>query len=206
MPNPPGFRYQDSDHTYWIGGRRITGITEALSGVGLLPAPPADGGRALRNFRYAGSRGTAVHAMCALDDRDECENWEMDENLLPYLQAWRAFKIDTGFKPLYVEEPMCHHIYQFGGTPDAVGILPGNVGLVVVERKVRELKDYDGFQLALQESLSATVKYMPAWQTWAVQLKADATYLQREYKFREYRAIALAAVGIQNEKIRRGIA
>lgn len=205
MTDTAQFRFDPETHRYFFGPRRVTGITEALSGVGLL-APLPENGRILRNFKYAGERGTAVHSMCAIDDKGECDKWDMDPSLLPYLEAWRAFKYDTGFKPLHVEEPMGHSIYMFGGTPDVAGTLPGNPGLVVVERKTRDLKDEDGFQLALQEVLVAHNKKSPVLQAWAVRLSDDGTYRPREYKFREHRPLALAAVAIQNEKIRRGLA
>ncbi len=190
-------RFDEKQHRYYIGDRLIVGITQALSLSGLAPKPEMNP-RFAANFKYAGERGKAIHKMCELDDLDRSHLYDYDENLAGYLSAWQAFKREWGFKPDFVEEFLIHEIYCFGGIPDCAGYCDRLNAYTVVERKSRELADYDQFQVAGQRILLEDVEKRKVGAEVLVQLKADGTFLPRILKDRKARGIFLAAVTISN--------
>lgn len=195
------FRFDPELHRYFINGRRVTGITEALRLAGISDPVP-ERGHYLRNFKYAGDRGIAVHKMCELDDLGQAELFDMDENLLGYLEAWRGFKRELKFVPALVETPLGHEVLQFGGTFDVQGEIPG--AQAVIERKSRKLSDHDDMQVEAQALLIRDSLGLGAQAKFLVELHADGTYLWRRVENRTARSVFLNAVGVANYRIGRG--
>lgn len=195
-----GTGFNEADHTYWLEGRRVTGITEALEGCGLRSKPPQG---AIANFEYAGKRGSIVHKMRHLSDIGERENYDFDESLLGYLDAWDAFKKHYGLDVLFSEKPLVHPIYQFGGTPDCAGFSSRLGKLVVVEAKTSaKLEDWIGLQLAGQMLLLQDVAGMAIEKRLVVRLESDGQYEYGEYGDRTDKGTFLATVTIANRKLR----
>ena len=195
---------EPASHRYFLNGRRVVGINEALTLSGLKPDLGGLRGRHARNVEYAGDRGVAVHAMCALDDTGQAELYEMDPNLLGYLEAWRSFKAEYRYVPDFTETPLVHHTYVFGGTPDSAGY-SGKLGVYcVVERKSRALEPWDELQVAGQAILLADVYRKAPQAKLLVQLRDDERYTVEECRRREARGIFLAAVTVASEILRRG--
>lgn len=88
-------------------------------------------------------RGHAVHAMTHYYDDGDLNLATLDPGLLPYLEAWRKFIVDTNYKPLLPmrELPMISQLHHFGCTPDSVAnIFDGE--LAVVEIKSGAINEY----------------------------------------------------------------
>lgn len=194
------FRFDPVEHKYYLGDRRITGITEAMERTGLTPKIPE---AAKKNFAYAAERGTAIHKMCELHDLGKADQFDMDPNLQGYLDAWKKFCWDYGFGALLTEVPMYHPVYQFGGTPDVAGYSDKLKCKVIVERKaVREISDTVGFQLAGQDLLvKANHEGFEFTKTLVVQLMDDSKYRAKEYGPGMYKNLFLSAVSIANYQI-----
>jgi hypothetical protein len=152
-----------------------------------------------RNFEYAGQRGSAVHRACEFYDMGHLDEVSLDSNIERYLEAWKAFRKDYEYGPFGTELPMGHPIYYYGGTPDSWG--RSNKGPLVVERKSRPLAEYDGFQLAGQDALIEANYGFKSEKLLGVQLKADGTYVVREYVKSRYRPLFLAAAAVANYQI-----
>lgn len=198
----PAFKFDYETHQYFIGDTRVAGITEALQGVGLKPS---FAGVPSGTLEKAAERGSVVHEMCKLDDAGQLGSY--DKRLEAYLFAWRKFRDDFGLEGWFVEVPMGHKVYYFGGTPDFIGYSKKLNSPVVVERKTCDLHDWIDFQLAGQYLLAQQEEPQPSYERWAVKLNKDGTYKVRQ--FSEYGRAAklfLSAVAIMNYRIKTGTA
>lgn len=198
------FRYDDPTHTYWFGAAQATGATHAINSAGYGEA--VSGRAHAANFLYAGERGRAVHSMCHLDDLGQAEGYDMDENLLGYLEAWRRFKREFQFvpDPEACERPIGHRLHRYGVTPDSAG--ESLFGYMVVERKVRELARKDWLQLQAQKMAIRDVLGRPVKCGRVVQLRGDGTYRSPDAPMspQHAKALFLAAVDIANDIIAHG--
>lgn len=196
------FRYNDLDHSYWFGDRRITGITQALGLSGLRPRTEFTSRRHSANFARAGRRGTAVHQACEIYDAGEISLYDVPPELRGYVDAYAGFSRQHGFEPTVIEKPMGHPIFQFGGTPDRAGWCELLQAHVVLELKQCELGDWIAFQLAGQKLLLQYHFPETRWEReLAVRLFPDGTWKVREYREPRARGLFLAAVAIANYHI-----
>ena len=196
-PNPPGFRYDDAKHQYFVGDRRISGITEALQSVGLAPdlsnVPP-------RVLAKAQARGTAAHLLTQLLDEGDLGEYDLEHD--GYKQAYEKFKADFLFVPEVIERAICHGVYFFAGRPDRGGTVYSHKIRAVVEIKTTDgIEDWVEFQVALQQLLLEHIGFGPIGLRMAVSLRPDGTYSTRTFKNPQARQIALGAVAISNWKL-----
>lgn len=101
-------------HEYYNDGLKVPGVTRILKDVELtdLSMIPLDILDRAQKF------GTAGHRATELDDQDNLDMKSLDPTLLPYLEAWRKFKRDTGLKILSIEEHVFSKRYRYAGTLD----------------------------------------------------------------------------------------
>lgn len=126
------------------GGQRRMSVTQAIQIAGgidysMVPATILVSAR---------SRGQLVHQATAIIDRgDDLTDFEIPEEIEPYLEAYMLFQREMRFvaDPEWVERPMIVEIFgsRVGMTPDAFGTMDGVPTLI--ERK-------------------ATVASHPCWQ------------------------------------------
>lgn len=199
-----GCEYRDSDHTYWLDGLQVTGATHAINSGGY--GEQVLGRTHAENFRYAGARGKVGHQMCHLDDIGQADKYDMDENLMGYLEAWRSFKRDFGFKPdtEACEKPLIHLAHRYGVTPDSAG--DSISGYLVVERKMRTLARKDWLQLEAQKLAIRDVLGRPVKYGKVVELRRDGTYRAPDAPMtsRHAQALFLASVSLANDIIANG--
>lgn len=103
--------FNADDHSYWIGDRRLPGVTETISRL----APHRDVGE------WYLQRGSAVHAAVALALKDELDPESVDERISGRIDAVLKFLSDTGMTPTFLEKPLVSTKYQFAGTLDYFG-------------------------------------------------------------------------------------
>ena len=198
------FRYNDEDHTYWFGQGQVTGATHAINAAGYGDLIL---GRAhAKNFTYAGVRGKATHSMCHLDDMGVADRYDMDENLMGYLRAWRKFKQDYQFipDPDCAEVPLGHRACRFGVTPDSAG--NSILGFIAVERKSRAILRKDYLQVEAQKMAIKDVLGKPIVGGRVVELRPNGEYHAPDpiMKPARARALFLSAVDIANDIIANG--
>lgn len=113
------FRFNEADHSYWLGDRRLDGVTEILTASGIADYRWSNGDAMIR--------GTYVHAATVMIDRGTL-NWEtLDPALLPYCNAYVSFLEDKRPTILLSEKPMYHPDHLFAGRPDRVMEMDGDI-------------------------------------------------------------------------------
>lgn len=100
--------FNADNHTYWLGDRRLSSVTEVISRV----APHRD-----VDDWYL-QRGAAVHAAIQLELRGELDWSTVDERIKGRVEASLAFIRDEQIEPEIIETPMCSRRYHFAGTVD----------------------------------------------------------------------------------------
>lgn len=114
------------DHRYLADGKPVPGTTSIIEDV-LGPAVDESDPRIIR----AGQRGTAVHVACQLDDEGALDEETVHPVVLPYLEAWRAYRRDTGWATDAAEVSLLNTAYWYAGTIDRIGRERGNVSTVL---------------------------------------------------------------------------
>lgn len=111
--------FNNETHQYTYSGVVIPSVTQIIKSAGLYDFSmiPYDVLEWKRNL------GTQVHAATELDDADNLG--EFDPQITGYIEAWRKFKIDTGFVPTLIEQRIFHKTYKYAGTLDRIGSIGG---------------------------------------------------------------------------------
>lgn len=118
-------RFDSIDHAYWHGARRLASVTEILSAVGLTKN--LDFLQLDDSYRH---KGAAVHSACRLVDEGRLDAEGTHADILPYAEAYAAFKRDTGFVGHAWEVPMADVKLGIAGTLDALGEAGGQTWLL----------------------------------------------------------------------------
>lgn len=153
-------------HEYRLNGVIIPSVTQVLEGSGLYPDFSLINPDALEWKR---NLGTQVHAATALDDQDNLG--EYDPQIEGYLNAWRRFRRECGFRPVHIEQRTFHKKYLYAGTLDRIGVMDGKNVLVDIKTGVVDL-------MAVGPQTAA---YCEAWGLhtkgrYAVKLNDEGTY------------------------------
>jgi hypothetical protein len=116
--------FQEEGHLY--EGGRLPSTTGILKAEGFIDA---------RFYtEESRTRGTYVHLATHYDDSGELDEGTVDPDIMPYLEAWRKFKAESGFIVERSEVPMKSSLYHYAGTIDRIGTFPkGNTKRAAVE-------------------------------------------------------------------------
>jgi len=107
------FTFDESKHLYTLDGRRLIGVTEALSIL--------DDRWKVDPFYL--ERGRLIHLCTEYYDRDELDESTIDERIRPYFEAYKKFKAETDFCPNFIERILFHPKYFYGMKIDRIGVL-----------------------------------------------------------------------------------
>lgn len=150
-------------------------------------------------LEYGASRGTAVHSATQYLDEEDLDESSLDPAVIPYLDAWRRFRSDTGLEVLACELPVESKRYQFDGHPDRVVLFRGR-------RAILDLKataalsplvalQTAGYAIAYEEQTGERIA-----ARLAVRLLPDGTYRLESYTDRTDRFVFLAALQVAGWK------
>lgn len=144
----------------------IPSVTQVLEAAGLYPdwskvAPDV--------MERAKALGTAVHLATYYCDDNDLDVGRLDEELIPYVEAWVAFREDSGFDVRQAEVVAYNEIYQYAGTIDRVGMFNG--AMSIVEIKTGVFAAVVGPQTAAHSLLLGE-----GYERFAVLLRPDGTY------------------------------
>lgn len=108
------FSFNEPDHSYWLGARRLYGTTEVIKRVGLMGSGDfyTDLGR---------DRGKAVHAACELLFWDNLDWSSVDERIFGYVVSCHEFIKQTKFKARRAEFQFYHPLLCYAGQWDVDG-------------------------------------------------------------------------------------
>lgn len=116
-------------HAYALDGRPVPSVTQLIERADLInydDVPPWQ-------LEHAAQRGTAVHLATEFYDDGDLDDESIDPEILPYVEAWRLFRRESGFKVLRSEVRVYSRRHQYAGTVDTIGLLNGR--LAMVEKK-----------------------------------------------------------------------
>lgn len=163
---------RESDHTYWLDGLQVPGVTSILAPLCSFEFVKPEVLQAAADF------GTAVHLACELDDLGTLDEEALDPALAPYLSAWRKFSADNAVKWELIESVVYHPTLRYAGKLDRYGTVKGSPAVV-------DIKSTTALYASVGPQLSAYLKALPnapiLTKRLAVQLRADATYAVKEY-------------------------
>lgn len=186
----PGVTFDEELHRYYHEGRWVRSVTQILS---LITAPLY-----ARAPQYvmaeALERGSNVHGWTELIDLFEADvahdvisadggaTLQPEHAEWPYVQAWLAFKRDSGFMPEIVEQRIWHPALRYAGTVDRIGLLNG-VRATVEIKTVAQLHPWVGLQTAAYHAgfNHGRARSEQARDRYAVQLRKDGTYRLEQY-------------------------
>lgn len=75
-------------------------------------------------------RGQAVHLACEYFDKGTYDDYEWDPVVVPYVDSWKAFVKETGFRSVLIEEKMRSRIYSFVGIVDRIGTIDADAWII----------------------------------------------------------------------------
>ena len=142
--------FDELTHTYMRSrdGAKVVGVTSVLSAAGIIDNTWA--------HTDAMTRGSAVHRATELHDHGTLNEATLDPRIVPYLDAWKQFREETGFEPMEIERRIYHDgEFEYAGTLDRVGrftrppwtkIANGAIGLIDI--KSGKMPKWAGLQTA----------------------------------------------------------
>jgi len=119
------FRFNEADHSYWIGEQRIPSVTGILQDAGLLNYHGSSD--------YHMERGAFVHRATEMIDKGTLDWDSLDVTLRPYCEAYQRFIDDVKPEIILSEKPMYHPNYFYAGIPDRVAKVNGLTTLIDIK-------------------------------------------------------------------------
>lgn len=171
--------FDEERHRYILDGEVIPGVTTVIKGLvdySMIPPMQLD---------WAAKRGTAAHYATELFDADDLDLDALDPRLTPYVHAWMLFREQSGWVSTGSEQRVYHPLYNYCGTFDRVGSLPGlREGILDIKTTTTVYLDYCATQ---------TIAYLRAWnhdrakadqakRRYVVQLRVNGTYRLVEFE------------------------
>lgn len=188
--------FDEAGHEYRWNGivvPSVTQILEPLIDYSMVSKEVLERGQLL---------GTAVHRMTELHDLDDLDEEALDAEMVPYLDAWKKFRTDTGFVPMTVEKKLYHPALGYSGTSDRTGIVKGHCAVIDI-KKMLTMGPVIGLQLAGYQALhnldgaNITARY-------ALGLRADGTYRLQAYSDSTDFAVFLSLLTLRNWRKKHG--
>lgn len=178
----PDFTFDPEKHEYRYKGQIIPGATDILKSAG---------------FQYPEGnmeKGRAIHLATAYDDRGILKPESVTDEVFPFLESYRKFRRDTGFKPDRIEEPNVNPMLMFAATLDREGTMPGQDRRILLELKKFFPPFFTALQLSLQD-LTLPKLAVPRDRI-AVELKETGGYAIHRYTNPGDKNMAISLVGL----------
>jgi len=166
MGSRDSLTFDETSHVYRSGGNVVPSVTQVLSPLvdfSGIPEHVLDAKRQL---------GQKVHLACQLDDEDDLDEASVEQQVAPYLAAYRAFRRDTGATVLLNEQRVFDPLMLFAGTLDRVLGLNGAKWLV-------DLKTCISCPIAVGPQTAAYLRALAdpsVTHRGALRLRPDGTY------------------------------
>ena len=174
---PNRLEFEDESHTYRWDGSVVPSVTQLLKPVGF------DYDSIPRHIvQHASERGTAVHAATEFYDDGDLDEDSVDLEILPYVQAWRLFREQSGFQVFRSEVRVYSERHGFAGTFDCLGVL--NRQLAIVEKKTTaQLHPSTAIQVSayMRAFNEGKPREEQAKRCYSVWLRRDGTYRLDEH-------------------------
>lgn len=142
-------------HTYHVGDEEIPGVSAILRDTGRQSS------FAGMNPFYA-QKGTYVHRAIELDCDGKLDETTVDEEVLPYLMAWRSFKYDAGAVIIATEQVVFHPEHRYAGRFDLLLITTGKEVNGAAILYLKKTGKYSWKHLSPTEFIEATAEWLQA--------------------------------------------
>ena len=170
-------------HEYHLDGLRLPSVSEVIA-----PIRPEFIGVSRDVLERKRELGTAVHLACELDDLGDLDEPSLDRVLIPYLEAWRRFRVESGARILRNEQQLAHPRLGYAGTLDREAELeligPGR-WVLDIKTSADPIPSY-GVQMAgydeLLEAQDAMAPQAKPRRRATVHLRPDGSYRLHEFK------------------------
>lgn len=172
--------FDEATHTYTFNSRPVPSVTQVLQAEQFVDVTWFT--------EHGRDRGKKAHLAIHLYDMGDLDEDSLDPALAPYLDAWKKFKQDSGFKIYESESAYYHPFLQYAGTPDKYGELNGKAALIDI--KTGAVQEWVRIQLSAYAELISNGPL----SRFSIQLKDDGSYRLTEYKDRSDRGIWMAAL------------
>lgn len=171
-------RFDPETHTYTANGVEVPSVTRIIAPITGFAGAPID------RIEKAAERGTAVHLLTELHDRNDLSSVHADLAIqyAGYLGAWQDFLNDYRPKFTGIEERVYHATYGYAGTADRFCVMDRIAGVLDVKTTSR-IHNETGVQLAayLEAANTQLPKRKQLTHRWVVQLREDGTYDFRQF-------------------------
>ena len=188
----PALQFDPETHIYRVDDVILPSITQVLKAEGFIN---------IRNVKPEDlQRGGYVHLMTHYYDTVGLDEDSIDPELRGYLDGYKKFKEDTGFRVNLSEEPMYHAHHRFAGTPDKNGEMRGKPS--IIEEKTGAIMPYTAIQTAAQELLwnANGGPELGTVNRYGLRLFPNGKYKLESFKDRVDRAIFLNALTLYTWK------
>lgn len=167
MSGLPEVSFDEVKHKYTCEGLTLPSVTQILTAVGLpdLSAIPAV------TLQWKAELGTMVHLATELDDQNELDYNSLDDRIIPYLEAYRRFKSESGFKIIDIEKMVFDPALKYAGKLDRFGILNGKRSLLDIKTGV-----FDSLSVGPQTAAYARAYTDLKCNRYTLQLKDNGNY------------------------------
>jgi hypothetical protein len=108
--------FEPEGHIYTWNGHRLPSITQILKAEGFIDTSHYDD--------WSRDKGSMVHLACHYDLAGELDEDSLDDEIRPYLAAFRKFMAESGLNVERSEVPGVNTTHHYCGTPDIVGCFP----------------------------------------------------------------------------------
>jgi hypothetical protein len=152
---------RDADHRYWLDGRELFGVTRVLelTGISDFSAP--------HFTAFVRDRGAHVAAAIHFDNQGDLDLETLDPQLVPYVEAHRAFLRESGAVVEHTEQMVCDEAYGYAGTLDEI---------LLIQRDGRTKRTLIDIKLGLYDSVEIQ---LAAYARAARDLYAQPVILER---------------------------
>lgn len=179
----------DQGHKYTLDGREVPSVSELCRFL----SREIYGEVVQWRLDQAADRGSAVHKLCeALDLYGKAD---VPDDLLPYLQAYLAFRREHQVTWTAVEKPLYHKTDRYAGTLDRIGTVDGQPAIVDLKTSYRVQKPLALAQLNLYRRM-AEQDSPQEYSLYILHLRKDGTY--RLLSFPRNEAVPTALLTLHN--------
>lgn len=103
-------------HVYTWQGKDLKSVTQILQEENFVDSTWFT--------EWARDKGSHVHTAIKYDLAGELDEDSLDDEIRPYLSAFRKFMTESGFKVERSETPGVNTTHHYAGTPDIIGCFP----------------------------------------------------------------------------------
>lgn len=112
----PILTFDELQHEYLLDGKKLPSVTSIISTISADTILS-------NNFRMAGIRGTAVHAVCEKLNLGEQVNISaLDEDIRRYVEGYNIFLQDGAYQVTHTEQRVYSPTKKYAGTVDIIAV------------------------------------------------------------------------------------